>query len=107
MKKDKELQILKVLYKNLEEFKIPLFPENEQLLELLIDIFELDSYYAGLASSVIAGENILDEKLYDISVIKNNIERILVRDSKDQQIQRQMLDYIKKIEDVDLWLKTI
>lgn len=89
---------LKKLYSELKELKVPKFPKNEELGNWIEDLFEVDSYYAGLALSASEGEKISKKDLISIENLRQSLNSITVQNENDKKILKDCQIYFKKIE---------
>ncbi len=68
-----ERRMLKNLFLELRDMKIPKFSQNDKVDDCVEQIIELDSYYAGLALSTSESKKPFKENLYDIRELKKKI----------------------------------
>jgi hypothetical protein len=107
MSKNEERKILKNLYLEMRQMKIPAFPNNESISNFIENIIELDSYYAGLALTAVEGGRVLINDLYAMGELRNTLNSIQAYDDEDKKALDECGLYFKKIEEVDQLLRKL
>lgn len=106
-KRNDELKALKNLFFKIEKAKFPDIPENELLANLIDNITDLDSYYAGLALTVSEGGKISLGDLYNIEELKKSLNSIQIQNEKDKKILEESKMYLETIDQIDRLLRKL
>lgn len=74
----------------------PEFPENEILSDWLVELFEVDPYYMGIADSIVRGYHLQDMNKIAIFNLESALDDIIV-DKIDEEILIKCKRYVKSI----------
>ena len=91
---------LETSFRELQMASFPDHPNSDDLSNWLLELSEVDSYIAGLATRVIAGENPRSISVASINSLEKALQVITVSEPSDLKILDDSREYFKKVRAV-------
>lgn len=98
-RKNERLKEIEEKYDFFVKMAFPQFPESDELSDWVTQLAEIDSYYAGIASSFISHGEYYKVELHNVVELIESLEKIKV-DKEDQLIYSECKRYIEVLNDL-------